>query len=134
MTHDARHAVVSHERIYRFVYAQIQRTQDFSWRLYLARGKSKRGWRRKPGGSPANFITGRKPLCERPGEADDRCTPGHWDADAMLFATYGQAILVAHERQSCLTLVVKMKDRKATTTARTLRALLAPIHQHGTTG
>ena len=129
MTHDAGHAVISHESIYRFVYAQIRRTQDFSWRLYLPRGKSKRGWRRKPGGSPASFITGRKPLCERPGEADDRCTPGHWEADTMLFATYGQAILVAHERQSRLTLVVKMKDRKAATTARTLQALLAPMNQ-----
>ena len=47
----------------------------------------------------------------------------------MLFATYGQAILVAHERQSRLTLVVKMKDRKAATTARTLQALLAPMNQ-----
>ncbi len=76
MTHDAGHAVISHVSIYRFVYAQIRRTQDFSWRLYLPRGKSKRGWRRKPGGLPASLITGRKPLCERPGEAEDRCTPG----------------------------------------------------------
>ena len=37
--------VISHETIYRFIYAQLARTKDYSWRHYLPRGKSKRGWR-----------------------------------------------------------------------------------------
>ncbi len=45
----------------------------------------------------------------------------------MLFATYGQAILVAHERQSRLTLLVRTPDRKAATTAENLCDLLAPL-------
>ena len=37
--------VISYESIYRFIYAQITRTTDFTWRRYLPRGKSKRGHR-----------------------------------------------------------------------------------------
>ena len=54
--------MISHESIYRFIYGQIRRTNDYSWRHYLPRGKSKRGWRGRKGGSPASFITLRRPL------------------------------------------------------------------------
>ncbi len=91
---------ISHETIYRFIYAQIARTNDFSWRRYLPRAKSKRGRRGTRGGSPVSFIEGRIPLSERPAEARDRQTPGHWEADLMMFAKYGQAILTLHERSS----------------------------------
>ena len=37
--------VISHESIYRFVYAQIARKKDYSWRHYFPRAKSKRGFR-----------------------------------------------------------------------------------------
>lgn len=36
---------VSHETIYRFVYDQIRRTNDYRWRHYLPRAKSRRGRR-----------------------------------------------------------------------------------------
>ena len=92
--------VISHESIYRFIYGQIRRTKDYSWRHYLPRGKSKRGWRGRKGGSPASFIALRRPLSERPVSAADRREPGHWEADLMLFRTYGQAVLTLHERHS----------------------------------
>src|ERR1043166_2621612 len=38
-------STVSHETIYRFIYAQIRRTNDGAWRHYLPRAKYKRGWR-----------------------------------------------------------------------------------------
>ena len=41
--------VISHESIYRFVYAQIARTKDYSWRKLLRRGKWRRGRRRRGG-------------------------------------------------------------------------------------
>src|SRR3954471_8685712 len=44
------HAIISYETIYRFIYAQLRRTNDGAWRLYLPRAKAKRGRRRKPGG------------------------------------------------------------------------------------
>src|ERR1700753_948116 len=44
--------VISHETIYRFIYAQLTRTNNYGWRRYLPRKKSKRGCRGKKGGSP----------------------------------------------------------------------------------
>ena len=119
--------VISHETIYRFIYAQIARTKDYSWRHYLPRGKSKRGWRGRKGGSPASFIAHRRPLSERPDEANDRQTPGHWEADLMLFSTYGQAVLTLHERRSRLLIAVRPPTKAAKPIAKAMRDILAPL-------
>ena len=119
--------VVSHETIYRFVHAQIGRTNDYSWRLLLPRGKSRRGWRGRKGGSPASFIEGRVPVAERPRDAADRSTPGHWEADLILFARYGQAILSIHERHSRLLLAAKPPNKTADNIAKLLCALFTAI-------
>jgi IS30 family transposase len=70
-------AVLSAESIYRFIYAQIRRTDDTDWRNYLPRRKYKRGYRR-PGRSrsPMRLIAGRVPLAERPPEVLGRGTGG----------------------------------------------------------
>src|SRR5215207_11559085 len=93
MARDAGCPVISYESIYRFIYAQIRRTKDYSWRLLLPRGKSRRGCRGRRGGSPASFIEGRVSVAERPPDVADRKTAGHWEADLMLFSKYGQAVL-----------------------------------------
>ena len=104
---DAGRVVISHESIYRFIYGQFARTQDYGWRHYLPRAKSKRGWRGRRGGSPASFIAKRRPIAERPKSAADRRTPGHWEADLMLFRTYGHAVLAMHERHSRILIAVR---------------------------
>jgi IS30 family transposase len=129
LAREAGRTVISYESIYRFIYAQIRRTSDGAWRHYLPRAKAKRGWRTKQGGSSTTFIQQRRPIGERPGEADDRQTPGHWEADFMLFATYGQNLLVAHERASRLTLIARTPNRRADITAKTLGHLLEPLPQ-----
>ncbi len=116
--------IISHESIYRFIYAQIRRTNDGSWRRYLPKAKFKRGWRGRRGGSPASFIQDRVSIAERPTAAGQRKSPGHWEADLMLFAAYGQAILVAHERQSRLTLFAKQPSKAAQPTLEQLRLWL----------
>ena len=99
--------VISHETIYRFIYAQLARTKDYSWRRLSAPQASRNdGWRGRKGGSPASFIHLRRPLAERPQDAADRRTPGHWEADLMLL-TYGQAILTLHERHSRLLIALR---------------------------
>ena len=118
---------VSHETIYRFIYAQIARTKDYSWRRYLPRAKSKRGWRGMRGGSPVSFIEGRIPLSQRPAEASDRQTPGHWEADLMMFAKYGQAILTVHERSSRILLAARPHNKTANLIADLIEQLLRPI-------
>jgi IS30 family transposase len=119
--------VVGCETIYRFIYSQMKRTNDGAWRYYLPRSKAKRGRRAGKGGSPASFIHQRVPLSQRSREALDRNQPGHWEADFMLFSTYGQSVLVLHERTSRLTALVKTPSRKARPTANTLGRLLAPL-------
>ena len=124
---DAGHPVISYESIYRFIYAQIARTKDYRWRLYLPRSKSKRGFRGRRGGSPASFIEGRIPIAERPLAVADRKTPGHWEADLMLFAKYGQAVLAVHERYSRLILATRPPNKAAEPIAEQLLALFATM-------
>ncbi len=115
-------ATISHETIYRFIYAQIRRTNDGAWRNYLPRAKYKRGWRGRRGGSPASFIKNRVPIALRPDAVHDRRTVGHWEADLMLFAAPGQAILVAHERKSRLLLLAKQPSKASQPAAEQLVA------------
>jgi IS30 family transposase len=119
--------VISYETIYRFIYAQMAREKNYAWRYYLPRAKSKRGWRGRKGGSPASFIAHRRPLSQRPKEAEDRQTPGHWEADLMLFSTYGQAVLTLHERYSRLLIAVRLPSKAAEPTAKAMADILAPL-------
>ena len=121
--------VIGCETIYRFIYAQLKRSNDGAWRHYLPKAKSKRGRRRMKGGSPARLIKHRVSVHQRPSSALDRGQPGHWEADFMLFARYGQSILVLHERTSRLTTCVRTANRKAEPTARLLGQLLEPLPQ-----
>ena len=118
---------ISDESIYRFIYAQSRRTNDGAWRHYLPRAKFKRGWRGRKGGSPASFIQHRVSVAFRPKAVNDRRAAGHWEADLMLFKTYGQAILVAHERRSRIILLARQPSKAALPTASQLRAWLAPL-------
>lgn len=119
--------VIGCETIYRFIYAQLKRTNDGRWRHYLPRAKSRRGRRGKKGGSPASFIKDRISIDKRTRAALDRKQPGHWEADFMLFSRYGQNVLVLHERTSRFTALVKTGNRQAEPTAATLAELLSPL-------
>jgi IS30 family transposase len=127
LTQERGKRVISHETIYRFIYAQITRTNDYSWRRYLPRAKSKRGRRRRKGSSPALFIAHRRPLKERPAQANNRLAPGHWEADLMLFSKYGQAVLTLHERFSRILVVVRLPNKEAEPTAQAIIKILAPL-------
>lgn len=124
---EANRAVISHESIYRFIHAQIARTKDYSWRRLLPRGKSKRGFRGRRGGSPASFIDGRVSISERPPEAADRTRVGHWEADLMLFAKYGQAVLTLHERHSRLLFAMRPLNKASAPIAELLVGFFASL-------
>ena len=110
LAHEAGRKVISHETIYRFVYAQLKRTNDRRWRFYLPRAKYKRGWRTK-GGWPR--YADRPSIHERDENIASRLEAGHWEADAMLFSIAGQAILVAHE---CSALCPPICDNRSPST------------------
>ncbi len=119
--------VISYETIYRFIYAQITRTDNYSWRHYLPRAKSKRGYRGNKGRSPASFILHRRSLSERPEQAKDRQTPGHWEADLMLFTNRKQAIFTLHERRTRLLIAVRIPGKHAEPIAECMQDILAPL-------
>src|SRR4030095_14749975 len=119
--------VISYESIYRFIDAQIRRTQDYSWRHYLPRGKSQRGWRGHKGGSPVDHIEGRVGINRRPAYIHKRRQAGHWEGDLMLFAKYGQAVLVTHERRSRLLVVSRQPNKAADPVAAKLTELFRPL-------
>ena len=126
-------ALIGVETIYRFVYVQIARHNDFTWRKYLPRAKSRRGWRPPRGGSPALHMSHRRPIQDRPADVDDRLTPGHWEADLMAFARYGQNVLMLHERTSRALIGARLPSKEAEPVARaiadTLLALPEPLRQ-----
>lgn len=115
------------ESIYRFIHAQIRRTKDYGWRLYLPGGKSRRGIRPKPGGSSARLIPDRISIVQRPQEVLSRQSFGHWEADLMAFARYGQNLLVVHERMSRVLVAVALPSKHAEPVAQAIAAALAPL-------
>jgi IS30 family transposase len=72
---------VTHETIYRALYAQA----DNSLRRELARrlrtGRSIRKQRRQPDRRTPRFSHPMVPISQRPLEAADRAVPGHWEGD-----------------------------------------------------
>lgn len=118
---------ISHETIYRFIYAQITRHDDFSWRNYLPRAKARRGWRGSKGGSPVNFIKNRVSIAQRPPEVENRANPGHWEADLMLFAKYGQAVLTLHDRTSRILIGRRPENKTSNLIASLLKNLLSEL-------
>jgi IS30 family transposase len=128
LTLEKGHTVISHESIYRYVYHRSA-AKDY-WHKLLPNRKSRRGWLGVRGGSPAQLMKRRRPIAERAAEAADRQTPGHWEADYMLFSKSGQSLLVVHERTARYTLLANPPDRKAASTATYLARLLEPMPQH----
>ena len=117
------------ETIYRFIYAQIRRHNDFSWRRYLPRGKARRGRRGKKGGSPALHMAQRVSMSERPADVLDRGSAGHWEADLMAFSRYNQNILMLHERMSRALLGARLPSKHAGPVSAALRSALEPLPQ-----
>ncbi|MEX0761213.1 MAG: IS30 family transposase [Dehalococcoidia bacterium] len=127
LAREAGRCIISHETIYRFIYAQIARRKDYSWRHLLPRARWRRGWRGRKGGGSPSFIALRRPLTERPAGAGDRQAPGHWEADLMLFRTYGQAVLTLHERHTRLLIAVRPPSKAAAPIAGAMAEILSPL-------
>lgn len=124
---EAGRCLVSHETIYRFIYAQLKRSNDGAWRKYLPRAKAKRGRRKKKGGSSVRTFKNRVSIDKRPPSIAARRSPGHWEADLMAFARYGHTILIAHERKSRLLVLARQPSKAAAPVARQLTTWLAAL-------
>jgi transposase, IS30 family len=118
--------LISHETIYRFIYAQIARTKNYAWRRYLPRAKTKRGYRGRKGGSSVLKILRRVPIAKRPAHFSDRANAGHWEADSMQFSDY-RTLLTLHERSSRLIWLQRQPTKHAAGVAKAIQSLLAPL-------
>lgn len=125
LEHEHGRTLISYESIYRFIYHRS--AQKDYWHRLLPRAKSRRGRLGKRGGSPASRMSRRRSIHERPVEASDRATPGHWEADLMAFSKYGQYVLVTHERTSRLLSVERLPDKTAASIRQQLSARLAAL-------
>ncbi|GBE44627.1 integrase core domain protein [bacterium BMS3Bbin10] len=116
---------ISHESIYRYVYHRS--AQKDWWHKLLPQAKSHRGRMKRGGLGSVEYIKHRRTLDERPWQADGRKQPGHWEADLMSFAKYGQYVLVLHERVSRIIRIVRLANKTAAHVAakiaRTLKIL-----------
>ena len=119
--------VLCHESIYRFIYAQIRRTNDFDWRLYLPRAKFKRGYRGRKGGASHLHIRHRRSIEERPACVDKRQQVGHWEADLMMFSNKKDNLLVAQERVSRFIFIALQTDKKASRIVKNLENWFTPL-------
>jgi len=124
---EAGRRVISHETIYRFIHAQIRRTNDGAWRNYLPRAKHRRGRRRRKPGSSTKTFKRRVSIDKRLASIASRRSPGHWEADLMAFSKYGQNILVAHERRSRFILLARQPSKRARGVVNRLTKWLAPL-------
>jgi transposase, IS30 family len=104
---------ISHESIYRFIYAQIARKKDYNWRNYLAQAKSKRGWGRRQAKSPQH-IKDRVSISERPAFVEHRMQVGNWEVDLLHPRKSGACVLVAVERATRMVLLAKQNSKHAT--------------------
>ncbi|MFN7611185.1 MAG: IS30 family transposase [bacterium] len=120
---------VSYESIYRFIDAQIRRTQDYSWRHYLPQGKSKRGWRRRPH-HPIAHIKHRVPIHQRDPAVEKRKQLGHWETDLFHPRKQGAAILVSVERASRFILLAKQAGKHAEAVAGQLQQWFDAMPPH----
>lgn len=112
LTRDNSSMRISPESIYRFIYAQIRRTNCYEWRHYLPRAKSKRGWYRGSN-RPIERIKHRVSIDHRPKHVENRLENGHWEADLLHPRKSGAAILVAQERTTRFTLLAKQPGKHA---------------------
>lgn len=117
--------IISHESIYRFIYAQIARTKNYRWRHLLPRSKSKRGYRGRKGGPSSLTIQNRVPIQLRLTHSRD--DPGHWEADLMSFSDYQQHLLVALDRHSRLLVLFNQPQKTASQVASKLSALFLSL-------
>ena len=119
--------IISHESIYRFVYHRT--AQKDYWNRLLPRRKHRRGPARRRGASSVHYIPQRVSIAERPSAANTRAEAGHWEADLMLFRTYGQAVLVVHERLSRLIRIIRQPSKAALPVLSNLAALFRRLPQ-----
>jgi IS30 family transposase len=114
---------ISPESIYRYIYWRSWSFKETLHRL-LPRKKCRRGKRPKHGRRWKEAIVDRGSIHDRPAVVDARTRSGDWEADLMSFSKPGQFLLVAQERRSRRTLLVRQNLKTAQSVADNLSAMV----------
>ncbi len=119
---------ISHESIYRYVYHRS--AQKDYWHRLLPQKKHRRGRMKRGGTGSVHFIKHRQTLEYRSQAASNRCEPGHWEADLMMFSKFGQGIIVLHERLTRALRMLKLSNKTAPHINARMMQILQPMPQH----
>ncbi len=109
-------AWISHETIYRHIYAFPRGTLKKAMVNHLRHKKRLRGGRGKMK-SRKQAIVDPIRISERPKEANDRKVPGHWEGDLIMGKGNKSAIGTLVERSSRMVFLVPLKAKTAKTVA-----------------
>ena len=116
-------AMVSHETIYQFIYADKEQGGELYKYLRTARSKRKPKHNKKKG---KFSIKDRVFIKDRPKIVDLKERYGDWEADTIIGANQKGAILGVVERKSMFVLYVKTNGKKADSIKHEMINLLAP--------
>jgi IS30 family transposase len=117
---------MSHETIYRHVYADKAIGGDLYKSLRCQRKRRKRyaGGRDRRG-----QIIGRRPICERPRHIEERRQIGHWEGDTLIGKSHKHAIVSLVERKSGYAVLAKVKNKTADLVSTAIIKRLMPISE-----
>ena len=117
---------MSHETIYRHVYADKAIGGD----LYKSlRCQRKRRKRYACGRDRRGQIIGRRPICERPRHIEERRQIGHWEGDTLIGKSHKHAIVSLVERKSGYAVLAKVEKKTADLVSTAIIKRLMPISE-----
>ena len=118
------HAALSHETLYKFVYADKHAGGEL-WRSL--RCCKKRRKRYGSGRQRRGIIPNRVGIEKRCPRVDERLTVGHWEGDTVVGKNHKSTLVTLVERKTGFALVRKVKTRHAHGVAEAIVAALKPL-------
>jgi transposase, IS30 family len=113
LTRDASYPSVSHETIYKAIYA-LPKGELKSELIRLLRQAHKTRRPRSGGTKRGEVLKNITPISARPADVADRAIPGHWEADLIKGQGNRSAVATLVERTTRFTILAKLPDAKAT--------------------
>ena len=113
-----------HETIYQY----ILRDKHQGGQLFTCLRHQNKTYRKRYGSAHNRTgIPNRRDISERPTEANNRTSVGHWEADTIIGNQHKGAIVTLDERKTKLRLAAPLPSKKAAYTTAAINALLLPI-------
>lgn len=117
---------VSHETVYRHVYADKAAGGQL-WRHL--RCQKKRRKRYASGRDRRGQIPGRRSIHDRPASVEGRKRIGHWEGDTVIGAGHQQAIVTMVERKSGFAVIAKVPRKTSDQVSAAIISRLKPVAQ-----